>query len=66
MGHATIEWVYVGVVISLLTWVGAESWNVERQVEHVPPSRFCATHINMWLFNCDFLIRIHPEETGQI
>ena len=36
MGHATIEWVYVGVVISLLTWVGAESWNVERQVEHVP------------------------------
>ena len=37
MGHATIEWVYVGVVISLLTWVGAESWNVERQVEHIPP-----------------------------
>jgi cytochrome c oxidase subunit 2 len=37
MGHATIEWVYVGVVISLLTWVGAESWNVERTVEHVPP-----------------------------
>ena len=36
MGHATIEWVYVGVVISLLTWVGAESWNVERLVEHVP------------------------------
>ena len=36
MGHATIEWVYVGVVIALLTWVGAESWNVERVVEHVP------------------------------
>jgi cytochrome c oxidase subunit 2 len=36
LGHATIEWVYVGVVISLLTWVGAESWNVERIVEHVP------------------------------
>ncbi|HJR47321.1 MAG TPA: cupredoxin domain-containing protein [Nitrososphaeraceae archaeon] len=36
MGHATIEWVYIGVVISLLTWVGAESWNVERIVEHVP------------------------------
>lgn len=36
MGHATIEWVYVGVVIALLTWVGAESWNVERIVEHVP------------------------------
>ena len=36
MGHATIEWVYIGVVIALLTWVGAESWNVERIVEHVP------------------------------
>jgi len=36
MGHATIEWVYVAVVISLLIWVGAESWNVERLVEHVP------------------------------
>jgi cytochrome c oxidase subunit 2 len=36
VGHATIEWVYVGVVISLLTWVGVESWNVERIVEHVP------------------------------
>jgi cytochrome c oxidase subunit 2 len=36
MGHATVEWVYVGVVIALLTWVGAESWNVERIVEHVP------------------------------
>ena len=37
MGHATAEWVYVGVVISLLTWVGAESWNVERVLEHAPP-----------------------------
>lgn len=36
MGHATVEWVYVGVVIALLTWVGAESWNIERIVEHVP------------------------------
>jgi cytochrome c oxidase subunit II len=37
MGHATVEWVYVGVVISLLTYVGAESWNVERVLEHAPP-----------------------------
>ena len=37
MGHATVEWVYVGVVISLLTSVGAESWNVERVLEHAPP-----------------------------
>jgi cytochrome c oxidase subunit 2 len=37
MGHATVEWVYVGVVVSLLTYVGAESWNVERIIEHAPP-----------------------------
>jgi cytochrome c oxidase subunit II len=37
MGHATTEWVYVGVVVSLLTYVGAESWNVERTLEHAPP-----------------------------
>jgi cytochrome c oxidase subunit II len=36
MGHATVEWVYVGVVVSLLTYVGAESWNIERIVEHAP------------------------------
>jgi cytochrome c oxidase subunit 2 len=36
MGHATVEWVYVGVVVSLLTYVGAESWNVERALEHAP------------------------------
>jgi cytochrome c oxidase subunit 2 len=30
------EWVYVGVVISLLTYVGAESWNIEHKIEHVP------------------------------
>src|ERR671921_1835163 len=36
MGHATVEWVYVGVVVSLLTYVGAESWNVERLIEHAP------------------------------
>ena len=36
MGHATAEWVYVGVVISLLTYVGAESWTVERVLEHAP------------------------------
>lgn len=37
MGHAIFEWVYVGVVVSLLTYVGAESWNVERIIEHAPP-----------------------------
>ena len=36
MGHATIEWVYVGVVVALLTYVGAESWNIEHLIEHAP------------------------------
>jgi cytochrome c oxidase subunit II len=36
MGHATVEWVYVGVVVSLLTYVGAESWNIEHLIEHAP------------------------------
>ena len=30
------EWIYIGVIIALLVWVGAEAWNVERLVEHVP------------------------------
>ena len=36
-GHSTWpEWVYIGVVVALLCYVGAEAWNVERIVEHVP------------------------------
>jgi len=36
MGHATIEWVYVGVVIAILCYVGADAWNIERILEHAP------------------------------
>ena len=39
MGHATFEWVYVGVVIALLIYVGAASWDVERLLDHPPPVR---------------------------
>ena len=36
-GHSNWpEWVYVGIVIALMTWVGAEAWEAERLVEHVP------------------------------
>jgi len=36
-GHSNWpEWVYIGVVIALLVWVGAEAWNIERLVEHIP------------------------------
>ena len=37
MGHATVEWIYVGAVISVLCWVGASAWNVEHQIEAAPP-----------------------------
>lgn len=36
MGHATYEWVYVGVVVALLIYVGAASWDVERLLDTVP------------------------------
>ena len=38
MGHHSNwpEWIYIGVAIALMTWVGAEAWGVERIVEHVP------------------------------
>ena len=36
MGHATVEWVYVGVVVSLLTYVGADAWHIENILEHAP------------------------------
>jgi cytochrome c oxidase subunit II len=37
-GHAIYEWIYVGAVIALLTWIGADSWNVEHMLEAVPPN----------------------------
>ena len=37
MGHSNWpEWIYVGVVIALLCYVGAEAWNIENIIEHVP------------------------------
>jgi len=36
-GHSNWpEWVYIGVVIALLVWVGAEAWNIERLIEEIP------------------------------
>jgi cytochrome c oxidase subunit 2 len=37
LGHATIEWIYVGAVISILCWVGASAWNIEHEIEAAPP-----------------------------
>src|SRR5690606_23086254 len=36
MGHATLEWVYVGVVIATLVYIGADAWNIERILGHAP------------------------------
>jgi cytochrome c oxidase subunit 2 len=38
MGHSTLEWIYIRTVISILVWVGASAWNVERVIEAVPPN----------------------------
>ncbi|NOJ28621.1 MAG: hypothetical protein DA328_00445 [Nitrososphaeraceae archaeon] len=36
MGHAMPEWIYIGAVIALLVWVGAEAWDAERLLEKAP------------------------------
>jgi cytochrome c oxidase subunit II len=36
MGHGTLEWVYIGVVVAVLIYVGADAWNVERFLDHAP------------------------------
>ncbi len=36
MGHAAKEWVYVGVVVALLVYLGAAAWDVERVLDHPP------------------------------
>jgi|SRR5579875_979043 cytochrome c oxidase subunit 2 len=33
MGHAMHEWIYVGVVIALLCYVGADAWNIEKKLD---------------------------------
>src|SRR5919202_6333409 len=62
MGHATYEWVYIGVVISLLTYVGAESWNVERTLEHAPPeSQIIKVIAQQWFWTFE-----HADGTKEI
>jgi cytochrome c oxidase subunit II len=36
MGHAMMEWIYVGVVVVLLVYLGAAAWEVERFLDHPP------------------------------
>jgi cytochrome c oxidase subunit 2 len=46
-GHSNWpEWIYIGVVIALMVWVGAEAWEAERLVEHVPADADCRCRDN--------------------
>ena len=36
MGHGTLEWVYIGVVVAVLIYIGADAWNVERFLDNAP------------------------------
>ena len=36
-GHSSWpEWVYIGVVVAILVWVGADSWYIEKLIDHAP------------------------------
>ena len=62
-GHSTWpEWVYIGVVVALLVWVGAESWNVERLVDHVPAdAEVIKVTGQQWFWTFE-----HPDGTKEI
>lgn len=56
------EWIYIGVVVSLLVWVGAEAWNIERLVEHVPEeAKVIKVTGQQWLWNFE-----HEDGTKEL
>lgn len=62
MGHATFEWVYVGVVIALLVYVGAASWDVERHLDEAPPdSKVIKVTAQQWFWTFE-----HEDGTKEI
>ncbi len=62
MGHAMYEWVYVGVVIALLVYVGAASWDVERFLDHAPPdSVVVKVTAQQWLWTFE-----HEDGTKEV
>jgi cytochrome c oxidase subunit 2 len=65
MGHATIEWVYVGVVVALLIYVGADAWNIERLLDHAPPdSKIIKVTGQQWFWT--FEHEDGTKEVGQL
>ena len=62
MGHGTIEWVYVGVVIAILCYVGADAWNIERLLEHAPEdAEVIRVTANQWFWSFE-----HEDGTREI
>lgn len=65
MGHATIEWVYVGVVIAVLVYVGADAWNVEKMLTDAPPeAKVIKVTGQQWLWT--FQYENGTQEVGQL
>ena len=56
------EWIYIGIVVALLVWVGAEAWNIERLVEHTPEdAKLIKVTGQQWLWNFE-----HEDGTKEI
>jgi cytochrome c oxidase subunit 2 len=56
------EWIYVAVVIALMCYVGAEAWNVERLIEHVPEdAKLITVTGQQWLWTFE-----HEDGTKEI
>lgn len=62
MGHAMIEWVYVGVVVMLLVYLGAAAWDVERFLDHPPKdSKVVKVTGQQWLWTFE-----HEDGTKEV
>lgn len=55
MSHAKIEWVYVGVVVAILVYLGAAAWDVERQLDHPPKdSKVVKVIAQQWIWTFEY------------
>lgn len=62
MGHAMIEWIYVGVVVMLLVYLGAAAWDVERYLDRPPAdSKVIKVTGRQWLWTFE-----HEDGTQEV
>ena len=62
MGHAMMEWIYVGVVVVLLVYLGADAWNVERFLDHPPAdSKVVKVTAQQWFWTFE-----HEDGTREV